>query len=151
MRSLAQATYRWDGNLECSFPYSKCLIERIKIHIPAYARTYEPTTKVWVVDEAYSLIALRLLRETYPDTIMVDNRHMNSEWKFSEAEPAVDPNFAVLYVMPTAPRCVVEAAYKALSKQFHPDRASVNDQDHAHEQMVRLNSAFEAVRDRVAS
>lgn len=151
MASIAQATYRWDGQLECSFPYSKNLIERIKIHIPAYARTYEPATKVWLVDEAYSLIALRLMRETYPDTIMADNRHMHSEWKFSEAEPAANPSFAVLYLMPTAPRCVVEAVYRALSKQFHPDRVPAPERASAHERMIALTNAYDAIRDRLAS
>ncbi|MGI8406417.1 MAG: J domain-containing protein, partial [Thermomicrobiales bacterium] len=123
----------------------------IKAYIPTHNREYVPETKVWVIAAPSAPIAIQLMRSVYSDTILIDNRHVHSDWKFSKAEPAVDPNFATLYVMPTAPRCVVEAAYKALSKQFHPDRASVSDQDHAHEQMVRLNSAFEAVRDRIAS
>ncbi len=152
MPSIPQAAFRWDGKLECSFGYSKYLVENLKAYIPAHSREYVPETKTWVIDPSSAPIAIQLMRSVYPDTILIDNRHKGSDWHFSKAEPAVDLNSATLYVLPTAPRCVLDAAYKALVREYHPDLAPENERSEAHERMVKLNAAYQIVlRDRVGS
>lgn len=151
MNTIAQATYRWDGKLECSFPFSKYLIENIKSYIPSHSREYAPETKIWIIDPNYASLAIQLMRSVYPDTILRDDRHKGSDWHFAKAEPVEDPSFATLYVLPSAPRCVIDAAYRALSKEIHPDRAPEGERSRAHEAMTRLNAAYELVRDRLAS
>ena len=47
----------------------------------------------------------------------------------------------VLEVAPTTPRAVVDAAFKALAKQRHPDAPGGSD-----EAMQELNAAYEAAR-----
>ena len=66
-------------------------------------------------------------------------------------DPKVDPDFATLYVLSEAPRCVIDAAFKALAREYHPDRLPVGEREHGHERMVQINSAYERVRERVAS
>jgi len=151
MNTIAQATYRWDGKLECSFSFSKYLIENIKSYIPSHSREYAPETKIWIIDPDYASLAIQLMRGVYPDTILRDDRHKGSDWHFAKAEPVEDPSFATLFVLPNAPRCVISAAYKALVREYHPDRAPVNERSEAHERMVKLNAAYEVVRDRILS
>jgi hypothetical protein len=50
----------------------------------------------------------------------------------------------VLQVVPGAELPVIEAAYRALAKLYHPD---VNDSAEAHERMSALNQAFEWLKD----
>lgn len=59
----------------------------------------------------------------------------------SSAESAVgSEHHAVLGVLPVAPREVVEAAYRALARQHHPDSGG------APGRMARINAAYEAVK-----
>lgn len=55
----------------------------------------------------------------------------------------VDP-YRVLQVAPTADQEVVDAAFRALAKKYHPDRDSTR---HAARQMALLNQAYHLVRD----
>ncbi len=152
MNTIAQARYRPDGKCECGFPYSAYLISNLKIYIPAHSREYAPETKIWIIDPDYASLAIQLMRGVYPDTILRDDRHKNSGWRFSRTEPVEDPSFEILYVLPNAPRCVIDAAYRALSKEIHPDRAPEGERSRAHEAMTRLNAAYQIVlRDRVGS
>lgn len=51
--------------------------------------------------------------------------------------------YSVLGVLPSAPREVVEAAYRALALKYHPDRAG---KMYGTEIMVNLNRAIETIR-----
>lgn len=66
--------------------------------------------------------------------------------RFQPIPPAARPRrtklgtaYAVLGVAPTAPREVVEAAYRALAKKYHPDTGG------DHRRMVEINTAYSAV------
>lgn len=50
--------------------------------------------------------------------------------------------YAILGVLPTAEDFVIEAAYRALSKRYHPDRYGGTD---AHEKMSAINEAYEVL------
>jgi DnaJ-class molecular chaperone len=50
--------------------------------------------------------------------------------------------WAVLHLQPSAPREVVDAAYRALSRMYHPD---VSEADQRAQEM--LNTAYEEIRD----
>ena len=50
--------------------------------------------------------------------------------------------YAILGVLPTAEDFVIEAAYRALSKRYHPDRYGGTD---AHEKMASINEANEVL------
>lgn len=50
--------------------------------------------------------------------------------------------YAILGVLPTAEDFVIEAAYRALSKRYHPDRYNGSD---AHDKMIAINEAFEVL------
>jgi len=150
--NIAHAIFRWDGKLECSFPYSKYLVEQLKAHIPASHREWNPEHKLWIVDSVYATTALRLMRDTFGDVRLDDQRFQYQEPSppFTAA-PKVDPDCATLYLLPEAPRCVIDAAFKALAREYHPDRLPAGEREHGHERMVQINSAYERVRERMAS
>lgn len=146
MNIVAQAQRRWDGRYELRFPYSRNLVEAIKADIPAAYREYEPDTKTWIVDGPYAGTAIQLLRSVFPDAT-INHREETT----SQSPPMQRSNLhARLYVLPDAPKCVVDAAYKALVKELHPDRAPAEQRNQAHDQMVALNEAYSILRDRVA-
>lgn len=66
----------------------------------------------------------------------------------AEERPATHPTnghggwpWSELHLLPTAPRALVEAAYRVLTRECHPDVGG------DHEAMVRLNAAIEALRE----
>ena len=151
--NIAQATCRWDSRLELSFPYNRELVEAFKSQIDSHYREWSPSTKTWIFDPSLGApTALRLVRFYYPDIEIIDSRNAyQAPPPNFEAKPAVDPDCAVLYVLADAPKCVVDAAFKALAREYHPDRLPTSKQREAHELMVTLNSAYERVVDRIAS
>jgi len=148
---VAQATYRWDGQVECSFPYSKYLVEQIKIHIPASGREWVPERKVWIVDQPWATTAIGLMREVCGNVIVEDRRSTYQDPFPPTSKPQTDPDFATLFILESAPRCVADAAFKALAREYHPDRLPAGEREQGHELMVRINTAYERVLERVAS
>ena len=61
------------------------------------------------------------------------------------AESSSAAYYDTLQIQPTAEPEVVDAAYRALAKKYHPDRSSAPD---AEARMARINAAFQAVRGR---
>lgn len=151
MSSVAQATWRWDGRLELSFPYSKYLVEDLKADIPVSNREWNPDRKVWNVHPAYAIAALRLMREVFGEVIVEDRNSPRRDPLPPADRLQIDPDFARLHILPTAPRCVIDAAYRALSKQCHPDRVPEGERVRAHEEMIAISNAYDAVKMRVAS
>jgi len=153
MPSLAHGSWRWDSRLEISFPYNRDLVEAIKSQIDPHYREWSPSTKTWIFDPALGApTALRLLRFYHPDIEITDSRSTYQEPppRF-RTEPKIDPDFTTLYVLPEAPRCVIDAAFKALAREYHPDRLPAGEREHGHERMVQLNTAYARVVDRIAS
>lgn len=53
-------------------------------------------------------------------------------------------HYAILQVHPEAETIVIEAAYRRLAREYHPD---VNESPGAHERMVAINEAFQVLSD----
>ncbi len=144
--TLPHATYQPNNTLRLQFPYHRGLVEALKIHIPPHGREYDPATKAWTVALSWAGVAIQILRGVYPDAEVIGELC---------ASPApirsIDPAYATLHLLPSAPPCVVEAAYKALARNLHPDRLPVAEQAKAHEAMVQVNLAYEALRDRISA
>ncbi len=54
-------------------------------------------------------------------------------------------HYTTLEITPTASQRDIKQAYRRLVKQFHPD--TNNQSDHSHEQMLRINFAYEVLGD----
>lgn len=126
------------GDVILKFPYSQSFIEELKYQIPQSYRTYDADTKTWRIDRFYADEAVSLFYEYFPDA-------EGSYYTERPAVPALPEWCLTLHVLPTAPRQVVDAAYKALCKLYHPDTASGS-----HEKMKQLNQAVEEAREAAA-
>ena len=63
----------------------------------------------------------------------------------------MDPNkdyYAILGVHPTAEKAVIDAAYKALAKRYHPDM-NQDKPDETKRRMQQINEAYEVLSDDV--
>lgn len=60
--------------------------------------------------------------------------------------PSPEP-YRVLQVVPTCDQEVLQAAFRALARKYHPDR---DPSRHARERMAELNEAYAIVRDPIA-
>ncbi len=139
---IPHIVYR-NGAAEVRFPYHRGLVDALKTSIPASERDYDPVTKVWTVRSAfYATIAHRLMVQAFGHV-----ETFNAPRDQTSAPPpnpirSTDRDFAALHLLPSAPPALVEAAFRCLSKELHPDRGG------QHEAMVRLNQAVGSLRAR---
>ncbi len=129
------------GEAVLTFPYSALLVADLKAHIPFRFRTYDGVTKTWTVSDAYATLAVDLLLEHYPDA--ETPRRSRAQPRSRAGSGGND--FEILHLLPTAPREVVDASFRALAKLHHPDKGG----DPA--VMRRLAEAHDALRRRVSA
>lgn len=135
--SVPKLYHNKDGSVTIAFPYDRVFIEQIKEWIPAWSREYDPGSKTWTIGIAYAAEIEPRMRarfgyiETYgsPGGPRFDTGHGHKP----------DADHQKLYVTQDAPLTVIKAAYRALSKELHPD----NGGDHS--QMIQLTEAYERV------
>ncbi len=143
MGGLAQIEHLPDGGVALRFSYHAGFILLLKGEIPHSARTYDPLSKVWTIYPPYAELAVALMRETFAAVVEY------GEDRAATSPPGPirrdDPDLAVLHLLPSAPPPLVEAAFRCLSKELHPDRGG------DHETMVELNEAITRLRQRLGA
>jgi len=108
-------------------------LDEFKESIPHRSRRWVADLREWwlkpdVIDAVEQILISRGIAYTIEGA---DDRPL----AFNRSQAA-----ACLYLLPSAPPEVVTAAYRALAKQYHPDRGGST------EQMQRLNAALEVLR-----
>ena len=124
----------------------RAAITTLKTFVPVANRSYNPTEKLWTIDE-YGKDCLNR---------WVDYCRLNLKAEIQWLDPAASGHseqrtpppprrnptsadaFKALHLLPSAPASVVRAAYKALACEVHPDKPGGDA-----ETMKRVNSAFE--------
>lgn len=152
-------------------PYVPEFLAEMKAGIPHYAREYDPDSRHWLID-ADQEGELRDILETWFEivTVVSEAEALRREQAARKAAAAgattnappprggtghgsdecarivrsVWREEAVLYLLPGAPKAVVDAAYRAVARLTHPD---VNGSD-KHADMVKVNLAYEAISKR---
>ena len=129
------------GRTAFAFPYNGAMVEEIKA-VPVACRDYDPATRIWTVRAPYDDRVLDLFLRHFPGADIIDDRGA----RYSAPPPppkAPAPSLhAALYLVPTAPREVIEAAYKALVKKYHPDRLPEPERAGANATLARINVAY---------
>jgi hypothetical protein len=132
--------------------FGQC-VQSLKAAIPSYLRRFDPRSKHWYVKpDAYGELE-NFLSDMYVDFAAQvrreDRRESHSrprpDWASGEKDWAPPPPpraqandpYAALHLLPSAPMVLVKTAFKCLSRQLHPDAGG------SHEEMVRLNAAYE--------
>lgn len=128
-----QLYHNSDGSITIRFPYDRIFVETIKTEIPAWSREYDPGVKAWKIGYAYRERIAHLLRQRFGYVEEFGTPVMPE----TPTGCSCDPAHRRLHVCQDAPDEVIRAAYRALSKSFHPDRGG------DHHQMVQLTEAYE--------
>ncbi len=130
------------GWVTLRFPYCAGAVSKIKADIPGRQRFWDNSTYTWGVSKAWFHTLEAILKRCLP----------RERWHFSaEAERLLgrgqrpsaptantDP-YKSLYLIPSAPKQVISAAYYALAKMHHPDIGGSRDT------MAAINGAFEII------
>jgi hypothetical protein len=112
-------------------PYLEDFVSDLKEAVPAAYRHWDKIEKFWYIEPTYARVAAELFVSYFPDGNSFD---LARKYK----EP---PEWAkILFVQVGAPLEVVEAAYRALAKKYHPDRGGDEVR------IKTLNSAIEQAR-----
>ncbi len=116
-------------------------------------RQWDANTKEWVIDLREYKTALQIIRRFYgKDAVFEQNKppeqrksrpRQRTKLPPSFIGVATDKDYAVLHLLPSAPPELVKAAYRTLSKLYHPDSSRLPDAD---ERMKNLNRAYEAIK-----
>lgn len=140
----ARLLYLRDGKASVRFPFDRLVVESIKAQIPSDARGYEPATKTWFVGPGWGAVVERILCRAF-DSVSIELE--TDSHRRSDPTPIRkgDRDYAALFLLPGAPPCVVEAAYRALAKGSHPDRGGDVSA------MQALNAAYAALQKRGAA
>ncbi len=100
------------------------VVDAIRERIPPHARAYAPTSKSWRIGAAY----LHLLVDLLPELATAAHGHQEPPrqpapfWRTPVTVPAaVEKALGLLYLLPGAPRPLVQASYRALALRYHPD------------------------------
>lgn len=117
------------------FNYDQGFIEALKASVPSSGREWHPDKKVWWVDDPYFGTILRMSYRWFDE--VVDKTQPTS----SAPGAALATPHSVLFLLPNAPAPVIKAAYRALSKMYHPDTGGDP------EKMKLVNLAYEAIEE----
>jgi len=117
------------GVIICT-PYLAEFVEALKNEIPKEYRAWNPDSKTWYIEPRYAKLAEMLLHEWFETVEESGSNRESPDWA------------RVLHVQPDAPLEVVEAAYRALSKIYHPDLGGDA------EKMRELNEAVKEAREK---
>lgn len=133
---MASLVYDQSGTTAIlSFSFDRVLVDRLKT-IPPASRTYDPGTKSWRIQFPYDGLAAGMLREHFPDA-EVQTPPQRDRWGNVAQGCQCDDDHRRLHVCQSAPVIVVQAAYKALAKQLHPDTGGDG------QAMQALNASYE--------
>lgn len=122
-------------------PYRPDFVSTLKEEIPKDYRYWDASERVWVVSYMYENILIVICQKYFEDVI----QYKEKETRFVLPTQISSPEYQTLHLLPTAPREVVMAAYRALSRLYHPD---VSKEPDANDKMKQINIAFDIIMGR---
>ena len=123
------------------------MVGELKRLVPQHARRYLPDTREWFILTAYEDQARSIFRACWPHFEEEEGEGDPRDQHPRDPRPplALDRHYAALHLLPSAPRELIDSAYKTLVKLNHPDRLPVPERPRGHSRMVELNAAHEAL------
>lgn len=132
-----------------TFPYSPEFLADMKRVVDYRFREWKPGKKVWVVKAAVFDKVHELFDQHFPGVELkvaeaaaelIRKKYESGVNYRSPKAPVSWGPYKELYLDEDAPDCVVNAAYKALARMYHPDLGGDT------EIMSRINRAYEAIQ-----
>lgn len=130
---------RTDYGAELRFPYNAWIVDSLKSLIPVGYRAWDPDAHCWTVEEPYVDQAIGILRQVHKAVRIDDQRIPRAGATSGEGN-----SYATLHLLPTAPKELVDAAYRCLARLYHPDTGGNTTK------MQALNLAYEHLKQQVA-
>lgn len=129
------------GAVEVWWPFDQEALDDFKAAIPHPFRRWDAQRRCWRVDRVRAAQAVAWLRDRFPNADEIP-------WRRRDEPPPPPPPggsrpvepWASLHLLPTAPRPVVDAAYRAMARIAHPDLGGDADR------MKRINAAYEQLK-----
>jgi hypothetical protein len=111
-----------DDRICLESPYDAAFVESLKRALDYGGRQWEPTRRRWLISALYAEELLAFLRQ-YGCQIHDDRTpaHSGMPTPLPPMPEDLRLAFDVLHLAYTAPLCVADASYRALSKYYHPD------------------------------
>ena len=125
------------------FVNHKDVVSYLKYTVPSKHRMYDASAKCWVVHVKHLLpiVQLGYAKIGHVDYSALPAQHQmliasnKKDWTKASSTSRVFTSrgndqvtaYATLHLQPDAPQCVIKAAYRALSKEHHPDRGGDSD------------------------
>jgi len=117
------------GWLKLVTPYDESFLSDFRSIISPSARQWNPTLKVWLVQEMYLAELVEIVKihfDEYTTDLLED-----------EPKQIVKPENIWTFVLDSIPKDSVKSVYRALAFAVHPDKGGTE------EQMKLLNSAYQ--------
>lgn len=114
-------TLETDDAVAMKSPYDRAFVEGLKQALPWDGRSWDAQRKLWLVSPLYVRDLLAYLRQVGAE-IQDDRPVAVTVVPPPPMPPELREAFDVLYLAYTAPLCVAEGSYRALSKHYHPDK-----------------------------
>lgn len=130
---FAEIVRTQNGDIIVKIPYVSRFVEELKASIPRRYRSWDAGEKAWFIDRNFADEIFDLVDVYFPDVETIDI----ARTKLASIPPAWA---RTLYIQPDAPLEVINAAYRALSMKYHPDRGG---KEHL---MKQLNNAIKIAR-----
>ncbi len=131
------------GRTEFLFPYDAAMVEDMK-GVPIAYRSYDQDKRLWTISAPYANRVLDLFLRRFPHATV--NEYGTRGRAVAPPPPSpkapVPTPYAALYVLPTAPREVIDASYRALVKKYHPDRLPEPERAQGNERLAKINVAY---------
>jgi hypothetical protein len=130
------------GGVWLESPYDAVFVQELKAAIPYHGRQWDSAHKRWGITSLYLDTLMAFL--THWGVEIRDDRSAQDQLAQALIPPMpadLKDAFDSLFLAYTAPLCVAEGAYRALSKYWHPDRSGGHLED-----FHRVNDAIETIR-----
>lgn len=124
---------QWQADRDHEWKHALAAIKRL----PYDEREYLPESKAWLISD-HGMERIGRLFENLDEFMDLDEPPEPSP-RGARIPHAIAQAFAALHLATTAPLEVVQASYRALSKNHHPDHGG------DHRSMVAINNAYDAV------
>jgi len=118
-------------------------------------RKWDERTKEWAIDLSERQTVLGIVKRFFgTDVIQEKNKPPEERRKkhrprantmAGSATTALDPDYTVLHLLPSAPPKLVDTAYRTLARLYHPDVSKSPDAD---TKMKALNRAYDSIKKR---
>ncbi|MDY6833202.1 MAG: DnaJ domain-containing protein [Chloroflexota bacterium] len=119
-------------------------------------RKWDERTKEWAIDLSERQTVIGIVKRFFgTDVIQEKNKPPEERRKkqrprtngiAGSAQTALDPDYTVLHLLPSAPPKLVDTAYRTLAQLYHPD---VNTSPDANAKMKNLNRAYDSIKKRL--